>query len=95
MTYGIIIRSSAKRDLRALPPALRRRVSARIDALALDPRGPDTEPLRGVLRGWRKARVGDYRIGYEVVDQDQAILIRAIGHRHNVYPEMTRRQADS
>ena len=39
--------------------------------------------LRGSLRGYRKLRVGDWRIIYRIVDKE--IRIVAIGNRKDVY----------
>ena len=39
--------------------------------------------LRGSLRGYRKLRVGDWRIIYRIVDKE--IRIIAIGNRKDVY----------
>jgi len=39
--------------------------------------------LRGSLRGYRKLRVGDWRIIYKIVDKE--IRIIAIGNRKDVY----------
>ena len=41
------------------------------------------EPLRQSLKGYRKLRVGDYRIIYRVEKSD--IIILKIGHRRDVY----------
>ncbi len=39
--------------------------------------------LRGTLKGYRKLRVGDWRIVYRIVDKE--IRIIAIGNRKDVY----------
>ena len=39
--------------------------------------------LRGSLKGYRKLRVGDWRIIYRIVDKE--IRINAIGNRKDVY----------
>ena len=39
--------------------------------------------LRGTLNGYRKLRVGDWRIIYRIVDKE--IRISAIGNRKDVY----------
>lgn len=39
--------------------------------------------LRGSLRGYRKLRVGDWRIIYRIIDKE--IRIIAIGNRKDVY----------
>ncbi len=46
------------------------------------------EPLRRSLKGFRKLRVGDYRVIYEVVDDE--IRIYTIGHRKEIYENKLR-----
>lgn len=41
------------------------------------------QPLRRVLQGYRKMRVGDYRVIYKV--EKEEIVILKIGHRKEVY----------
>ena len=47
------------------------------------------EPLAGSLRGYRKLRVGDYRVIFEVVGTEVRIL--AILHRRAAYERAIRR----
>ena len=44
------------------------------------------EPLRRTLKGYRKLRVGYYRIVYEI--ENQYIFILGIAHRKIVYERM-------
>lgn len=48
------------------------------------------EPLRGPLHGFRKLRIGDYRVLYEVAKN--GVRIWAIIHRKQVYPRVTVRR---
>ena len=48
------------------------------------------QPLRRGLKGYRKLRVGDYRIIYRV--EGEYVVILKIGHRKEVYPDATRRR---
>lgn len=57
--------------------AVRRRIARRISRLAAEPRGGGAVKLRGVDDVWR-ARVGDYRILYQV--EDERLLILVIGN---------------
>lgn len=41
------------------------------------------KPLRTSLSGYRKLRVGNYRIIFEIAKKD--VIIFAIGHRKNIY----------
>lgn len=50
------------------------------------------EPLRRGLRGYRKMRVGDYRVIYEIISTQ--IRIYAIGHRKEIYESKMRKWRD-
>ena len=43
------------------------------------------EALTGNLAGLHKLRVGDYRVIYEILRDEETIVIHAIGHRSDVY----------
>ena len=40
-------------------------------------------PLRSHLRGYWRLRIGDYRVIYEIADQE--VKIQVVGHRKEVY----------
>ena len=89
MAYKVEITRRASRDLGALPPADRKRVARRIDALAAEPRPPGARKLRGADHLYR-IRAGDYRILYEVRDQVLVVLVIMIRHRSTVYEDLQR-----
>jgi mRNA interferase RelE/StbE len=83
--YRIRILDDAARELEALDRPAGRRVVKRIRWLAanLDDLAP--EPLTGDLEGFCKLRVGDYRVLYEILHQEQTIVIHQVGHRREIY----------
>ena len=83
MSYSIRIRNSARRELAQLPREARERVIAAIDALGEQPLAGS--PLKGGLRGLRRQRVGDYRILYELLDDELIILVVPVAHRRESY----------
>ncbi len=83
MSYSIRIRGSARRELAQLPRDARERVIAAIDALREQPLAGS--PLKGGLRGLRRHRVGDYRILYELLDDELVILVVRVAHRRESY----------
>ena len=83
MSYSIRIKGSAKRELAQLPREARERVIAAIDALGEQPLAGS--PLKGGLRGLRRQRVGDYRILYELLDEELVILVVRVAHRRESY----------
>ena len=83
-SYSVQLAPSAERDLAALDKPVQRRVAARIDALAENPRPAGVAKLQGEANAWR-IRVGDYRILYTIEDRRLVVLVIKIGHRREVY----------
>ena len=82
-SYSILIRRSAGKEIEALPPKDRRRVVARIQALAGNPRPTGCEKLSGEEK--YRLRQGDYRIVYEIVDRELIVTVVRVGNRRDVY----------
>jgi len=43
------------------------------------------DPLKGKWSGFRKARIGNYRIIYEIQEDVVVVLLIKIGHRKDIY----------
>jgi mRNA interferase RelE/StbE len=84
VSYDVRLAPAAVRQLRKLEPAGRRRVQAAIDLLAAEPRPPSARQLVGGAGEWR-VRTGDFRIIYEIHDQQLLVLVIKVGHRRDVY----------
>jgi len=84
VAYAIVFKPAALRDLRKLPQDVKRRVAARIDALASDPRPYGAEALQGEPDLYR-IRVGEYQIIYQRETKTLVMLVVRIGHRREVY----------
>jgi mRNA interferase RelE/StbE len=82
--YELRIKRSVAKDLRGVPKADVRRVLARIEALADDPRGPGCEKLAGPDDLYR-VRQGVYRIVYTIHDDRVVVEVIRVGHRGEVY----------
>ncbi len=83
MPYRVFLHPSARRQLDALPAAVRPRIEETIRALADDPRPRGCRKLTGA-ESWR-VRVGDYRIIYEVDDEERRVSVGWIGLRKDAY----------
>ena len=83
MSYSVRIRGSARRELAQLPREARERIIDAIDALQEQPLSGS--PLKGGLRGLRRQQVGDYRILYELLDDELVILVVSVAHRRESY----------
>jgi mRNA interferase RelE/StbE len=90
VAYVVAFKPAAVRDLRKLPEDARRRVAARIDALAAEPRPAGVEALQGASDLYR-IRVGDYRVLYQLRRTALVVLVVRIGHRRDVYRRMGRK----
>lgn len=84
MAYTVELKPSAAKALEALPKPDQRRIAARIDALATDPRPGGAKKLEGEDDLYR-IRVGDYRIVYQIQARRLIVLVVCIAHRRDVY----------
>ena len=82
--YRIDWRSSARRELRHLPPRVIARVVDAVAGLGDDPRPTGCRKLRGSERTFR-IRIGQYCVVYEVQDDRLIVLIIRVRHRRDVY----------
>ncbi len=87
MMYSVRILKPAAHELGRLDRSIGRRVVERIRWLAENLDSIKPEALTGSLSGFYKLRVGDYRVIYEIIHEEQAIVVHQIGHRREVYRE--------
>jgi len=83
--YRIRILNVAARELARLDKPIGRRTVERIRWLAANLDDVKLEALAGDLSGLYKLRVGDHRVVYEILHNEQVIVIHAVGHRREVY----------
>ncbi len=81
MTYTIELNRRAIKDLRDIAAAERRRIVARIEALAVDLAG-DVKRLTHFTPEYR-LRVGDYRVLFEV--DGNRVVVHRVKHRSDAY----------
>jgi len=83
--YRILIKSSAAKEIEAVDTkAERRRIVARVQALAQEPRPHGSEKLAGYADRYR-VRQGQFRIVYLIDDRRSEVTIFKVGHRKDVY----------
>ena len=83
MSFSIRIKKSAATELARVARPDRARIVAAIDRLAETPHLGAA--LKGDLRGLRRIRVGDYRVVYEVRDDELVVLVVRVAHRRDAY----------
>ena len=83
--FRIAYSSTALKSRRRLPADLRKRLSAKIEALARDPHGPQPQvrPLKG-LDAYR-LRVGDGRVLYELDEDTRTLVVLDLRKREEAY----------
>lgn len=84
MAYAVEVPRKVQKQVARLPTNARYRVDAAVRGLAQDPRPPGCRKLKDRQEEWR-IRVGDYRIVYEVDDDNRRVLILEIWHRQRDY----------
>ena len=82
--YRIAVARGAAKAFRGLHPHVAARLKVAIQALAQDPRPPGSLQLSGG-QGEFRIRVGDYRIVYEIHDEEILVLVLRVAHRREVY----------
>lgn len=81
--YKINIKRSAEKELESLPDKIHDKVVSRLLLLKNNPRPQGVKKLRGES-GYR-IRVGDYRVLYDIDDENNVLEIYSIAHRREVY----------
>ncbi|MBE9218016.1 type II toxin-antitoxin system RelE family toxin [Dolichospermum flos-aquae] len=84
MTYEIIITKSIQKQLDNLPNNIQERVYDKISQLAEEPRPDGVVNLKGYDNEYR-IRIGDYRLVYEIQDEQLIVLLLQCKHRRDVY----------
>ena len=82
MKYAFRWRERAVRQLRAIPQSAALTIFRALTPLGDDPRRPDADikKLAGYADRYR-LRVGDYRVIYEIADEQLIVLFVGVGHR--------------
>ena len=89
MSYQIEYHPEVKKDIVSLPRNVKERLRKAIEGRLMQDPLHYGDPLRKSLAGYRKLRVGDYRIIYRLVSQK--IVVLKIGHRREVYDRVEKR----
>ena len=83
MKYQLMIERRAQKALVKISQPHQDRLIEAVQSLAVDPRPSGAKKLAG-RDGWR-VRIGDYRIIYEIHDDQLLVLVVSVGHRREVY----------
>lgn len=88
MTYEIFYDlGSKKKDFEKIPTAIRDVIRKAIEKkLTVDP-VKFGKPLKYSLKGYRRLRVGKYRVIYKIDEDKVIVIIIDIDHRQDIYQE--------
>ena len=81
MPYLLEVSPAAQRQARRVPRNDARRIRNALRSLADDPRPIGSVKLRGFDDAWR-IREGEYRIIYEIHDDEQRVMVLKIARRN-------------
>ncbi|HXE52167.1 MAG TPA: type II toxin-antitoxin system RelE/ParE family toxin [Tepidisphaeraceae bacterium] len=84
MSYRLILKPSAEKQLADLTKSLQRRIVEKLAQLETEPRMSGTVKLTGARNCYR-VRVGNYRIVYAIDDANNTVHVTIIAHRRDVY----------
>ena len=90
MKYKLIYHPDVlEEDLQGIPANIKSRIRKAIETRLLKDPIMFGQPLRQSLKGYRRLRVGDWRVIYRI--EHSSIIVLMIGNRKNVYQEVFRR----
>ena len=84
-SYHIIFTKAARKDLDSINEKDSKKISNKIDLLIEDTKNLDIKKISGSKEPTYRLRYGDYRVIFEIHNQEITILIIRIGHRKAVY----------
>ncbi len=83
MTWRILYHHLVEEDLESVGPSAARRIVKAIDAKLTRSPMDFGMPLSGNLANFRKLRIGDYRVVYQVREKTIIVYVLAIGPRRD------------
>ena len=89
MAYQVVYHHLVADDIRHIPVNMRRRIQEAIENRLVEEPLLGGKPLGQSLKGFRKLRVGDYRVIYQI--RKETIIVFKIGHRKEVYDKVWKR----
>ena len=85
MSYKIVVKKSAAKEIEALPTKILPQVTKAIYNLADTPRPQGCKKLKGSKENLWRIRIGDYRVVYIIDDSIRIVDVQKVGHRKDVY----------
>mgnify|MGYP002713062937 CR=1 FL=1 len=85
--YALVFLNSAKKELKKLDTIVQKSIKEKLLLLTTN---PDTlknniKALRGDYKGKFRLRINQYRVVFQVKDEELIIIVVRVGHRKEVY----------
>ena len=81
MTYEIRVGKRTRKEIARFRTKDQVRIVVALRALAEDPRPAGCRPVTTAERGTYRVRVGDHRIAYLVLDNEQVVIVARVSRR--------------
>ncbi len=83
MTWQIFYHKAVDDDLKSVGPAAAKRIMQTINNKLIKNPEKFGAPLSNNLKNFRKLRIGDFRVVYQVLDKKVTVFVLAIGPRRD------------
>lgn len=83
MPFDIVLSAESEDFIKKCDKDIRNRIIKSLRKLENEPESG--KPLTSILTGLWSLRIGDYRVIYQIKNNELIILVVKIGHRKNVY----------
>ena len=83
MNWAVIYHPGVENDLKRVGPSAARRILRAIDTKLTRAPMQFGAPLSGNLSEFRKLRIGDYRVVYQVTETSVTVYVLAVGPRRD------------
>ena len=85
MGYDLIWHEDSVKDLKTINRKSARLIIDKVKTLLISDPIKSGTPLKGGLKGFRRFRVGAYRVIYTIDHSENKVIILKINHRKSVY----------
>ena len=83
--YNLKYEKKFLKKIKDIPKKEQKEIKKEIKGLKKEPKKKNTKDLNGKYKGYRRLRVGNYRVIYSIKKEELVILIINVGHRKEIY----------
>ena len=84
--YKVLLTQKANKFYTSANRPLAQKIARCLEVLEQTPRNhPNIKPLKGNLAGRYRYRIGDYRVIYQIDDENNQVIVSLIIHRRDAY----------